>query len=395
MGMKKKFLFLSHMFFMALCLSVVFSSCKKDEEPTPEIAVDETAFYIIGEVLSEGQAIDGVTVKTANAEATTDSKGVFELKLAGKGDYNVSFSKTGYVSVSSEVTISSNAANKSSVAIKQALTQKNPPVRVNPDEDADVKDDKAGVSMLIPAGAVKEAVDISMTPFTPGEKKKTNGAASASLISLNMEPDGLKFEKPVDIYLDNPMGDVAFGNMKHMVEENGTLKEIGNVSFDKAKGSYKATLTGFSNHSFTISANTSVGATGTEPLATKVIDNLGNSTVKSEEITVNQKFGWTMDGNVPSQLASSVTAVVSSLMGSAPGTGEMSVTIPFNVSGDTKQSIEILAKTEKYTFSFPIINANGDAESISVTATKYAGSDIKITHQYGSSHTDHSGGSGQ
>ena len=391
MGMKKEFLLLSHTLFMALCFSVVFSSCKKDEEPAPEIAVNETAFYIIGEVLSEGKSVDGVTVKTADTEATTDSKGLFELKLTKKGDYSVSFSKNGYIPVSSEVTISSDADNKSSVTIRQALTQRNSSVKVNPDEEAVVKDDKAGVSISIPAGAVKEPVDISMTPFTPGEKKKANGATSASLISLNMDPDGLKFEKPVDILLDNPMGDVAFGNLKHMVEENGSLKEVGSVSFDKEKGSYKATLTGFSNHSFTIPATTSVGGSGTEALQTIVIDNLGSPAVKSESVTVNQKLGWTMDGDAPGSAAD----VVSSLMGSAPGTTETSVSMSFNVSGDTKQTIEFLAKTEKYTFSFPIINANGDAETINVSVTKYTGSEVNVTDQLGSSHTDHSGGSGQ
>ena len=410
--MKKKLSLFSYLLFVALVCSTVLSSCKgKDDPMVPEITSDETAYYIVGEVLSDGKALEGVTVKADSEEASTDSDGVFELKLTKKGDYAVSFSKAGYVAISSDVVISSDANNKSSVIIRQVLAKKNDPVRVVPDENAEIGDESAGVSMFIPAGAVKEAVDISMTPFTPGQKKLSDGAVSANLLSLNMEPDGLVFDKPVEVFLSNPIaGGIAFGNLKHTVEENGVLKELDEVFYDDEKGAYKAILTGFSNHSFTISANASNGGAGTESLATTVIDNLGNVASVTEVVTTTQKFGWTISGDIAasiksqypslpdatiSSLASSVTSAVSSMMGSSPGVGEMSLTIPFNVSGDVKQSIEFSAKIENQTFSFPIILADGGLDFVSVSTSKYVGSEVNITYEYGSSHTDHSGGSGQ
>jgi hypothetical protein len=343
---------------------------------------------------------------------TTGTNGVFELEVEQKGDYTVAFSKNGYVSVNVYASIASGAKNKASFAIRQELTKKKDPVRVTPEENKDITDEAEGVTLHISAGALKNAADISMTPFIPGESKVANGAVSASLISLNLEPDGLTFEKPVELLLKNPMGDgVAFGNMKHMVEKSdGKKEEAGDVVYDSALNSYKITLTGFSNHSFAIATNASSAGAGAETIATEVIDNLGNPAATSKSVTVSQKYGWTMNGDVRSSLkskypnlpdatidalASGIISAVSSLMGSTPGAGELSLIMPFNVSGDTKLTIEVLAQTVTRSFSFPLIFADGGLQWFEVSTKKYTGTEIKTTYQYGNRHTDHSGGSGQ
>ncbi|MDR1381440.1 MAG: hypothetical protein LBJ47_08185, partial [Tannerella sp.] len=168
-------------------------------------------------------------------------------------------------------------------------------------------------------------------------------------------------------------------------------------------------LTGFSDHYFVIGANVSQGNAGTEILDTKVIDNLGSPAAASQNITVQQKYGWVIDGNLTSSLkskyptlpdatinalASSFTSATASVMGSNPGLGELNLTIPFNVSGDTKLTVEIVAQTLSNAFSFPLIFENGTLDWFEVSVKKYTGTEIRTTYQYGSSHTDHSGGSG-
>jgi hypothetical protein len=410
----KKNLYLLSWLIMAAFVGLGITSCNKDDDdPEPEIVTDKEVYYIVGEVVSNGNPVEGVKVATGDKDMTTGTDGVFKLEVEKKGDYTVAFSKSGYVSVNTYALIASGAKNKASFAIKQELTKKKDPVKVTPDEEKDITDEEKGVTLHIPEGALKNATDIVMTPFTPGESKiATNGAVSASLISLYLEPDGLTFEKPVELLLKNPMGDrVAFDNMKHIVEKSdGKKEEIGDIEYDKDKNCYKAMLTGFSNHSLEITTNASSGGTGTEAIATEIIDNLGYPAATSKSVSISQKYGWTMIGDVKSSLksqypglqdatiealASNITSAVSSLMGSAQGTGELSLTTPFNVSGDTKLTFEVQAQTETKKFSFPLIFADGGSQRFEVSAKKYTGTEIKTTYQYGNTHTDHSGGSGQ
>lgn len=410
--MKKNLFLLSWLIVATLSIGVGITSCNKDDDPEPEIVTDKETYYIVGEVVGNGSPLEGVKVTAGDKDVTTGADGLFELEMEKKGDYTVAFSKNGYVSVNAYASIASSAKNKASFAIKQELTKKKDPVNVKPNEDKDITDEEDGVTLHIPAGALKNATDIGMTPFIPGESKIANGAVSASLISLNLEPDGLTFEKPVEVLLKNPMGSsVAFGNMKHMVEKSdGKKEQAGIVEYDKDKNCYKMTLTGFSKHSFEITTNASSGGSATETIATEIIDNLGNPAATSKSVIISQKYGWTMNGDVKNSLksqyptlpdatidvlASGIISAVTSLMGGAQGTGELKLTMPFNVSGDTKLTIEALAQTEIKKFSFPLIFADGGLQWFEVSTKRYIGTEIKTTYQYGNMHTDHSGGSGR
>jgi hypothetical protein len=248
-----------------------------------------------------------------------------------------------------------------------------------------------------------------MTPFIPGGQSIISGSLNAGLVALNLEPDGIKFDKPVEITLENQLGEsVRFGNMQHIVEANGTSNNLNDVVYDNVEKAYKVSITGFSNHMIVVGVNTKV-STGTETLDTKIIDNLGKQLAKTESITVNQKYGWTINGNLNSSikskyptlptatvdaLESSIVSAVSSLIGSFQGIGDLSLSVPFNVSGDTKLTVDILAQVATYTFSFPLIFADGGLQWFDVSVKKYVGSELKTTYQYGNSYTDHSGGSG-
>jgi hypothetical protein len=395
-------------FVLVLGVSIGLTSCKKDDAPKPEIVPDEVAYYIVGEVISDAKPLDGVTVSTDGQEATTGSDGKFELKLTKKGDFNVSFAKTGYITVAVGTSIASDGS-KGSVAIRQSLTKKSDPVTVQPDEDVSIEHSNTGVTLYAPAGSVKEPVDVTMTSYIPGVQKITSGSTNVSLAALNLEPDGLVFENPVEVTLANPAGNmVRFGNLKHVIERNGSQEEVDDVTYDSATNMYKITLTGFSNHAFIIGATVAAPPITTELLDTKVIDNLGNMNAKSEIVSMTQKYGWTMDENLAANLkasypvltdasidglVASFTTAVSSMMGSTPGTGELSLMIPFYVSGDTKLTIEFYAQIEVKTFTFPLIFVDGGLEWVDVSAKRYIGTEVRTIYQPGSSH--HTGGSGQ
>jgi hypothetical protein len=396
---------------LVLGVSIGLTSCKKDDAPKPEIVQDEVAYFIVGEVISDEKPLDGVAVSADGQETTTGSDGKFELKVTKKGDFNVSFAKTGYITVTAEASIASNAQSKAVTTIRQSLTKKSDPVMVRPDEETSITHNQTGVTFFAPAGSVKEPVDITMTSFIPGVKNITSGSAGVSLAALNLEPDGLVFENPVEITLANPAGDkVHFGNLKHVIERNSTQEEVDDVTYDSETNTYKIALTGFSNHAVVVGATVAVPGITTELLDTKVIDNLGNMAAKSEIVSMTQKYGWAMDENLAANLkasypvltdasvnglVASFTTAVSSLMGSTPGTGELSLSIPFYVSGDTKLTIEFYAQVETKVFTFPLIFVDGGLEWVDVSAKRYLGTEVRTTYQNGSSHPDHTGGSGQ
>lgn len=409
--MKRNFLLFGSLAVLILGTSIGLTSCKDDDDPSPEIVTDETAYFIAGVVKHGNQSLEGVKVSTTGHEATTGADGKFELKVSEKGKYPVTFSKSGYVTVTAETSIASDAHNRSSAVISQDLIERNDPFTIVPDKDQVVGYNDEGILFSIPAGAVKEATDISITPYTPGRKILTNGPVYANLITMSLEPNGFKFEKPVEFSLKDFAGNaVNFGTLKHIVEADLTRTVLEDVHFDVASGTYKAALSGFSNHALAVSVNTTNNGLTTQLLETKTINNLGASSAKEENVTMTKKYGWTIDSDIASLLRSKyptlsttavsglvthITTAITSLMGSAPSVGDLTVTETFKVSGDVSLKLEIISQLEKYTFSFPLIFENGSEDNFDVTASKYIGTQVNSTYTFGSSHTDHSGGSGQ
>ncbi len=405
--MKRNLFLLGRVFIMTLGISLGLSSCNSNDNSDPEIVTDEEAYYIAGEVLNDGKPLDGVKVSTTSVEATTSTNGAFELELSEKGDYSVTFSKDGYVPVTVPVTIKSDAKNKSSVLIKQELSKKSSSVIVTPDKDINISDEERGINLFIPAGSVDKNTNITMTPFTPGAKKITTGVISASLIALYIEPDGLVFGKTSVLTLKNPMvQEVRFGNMKHLTETNGTEQELDDITYDGENHRYQTTFTKTGRHILAVNVNAIVGGIGTEALTSKAINNLGNTSAITESVTIAQKYGWEISGDIESALkskyplltdvalkalATSIKTMLSSMIGSAPGTGELDLTITFNISGDTTLAVEFLAQTETDTFTFPLVLEDGSQEWLDVSVKRYTGTLVNTVYQNG---TDHSGGSG-
>lgn len=400
---------------LAMCLfatmSVGLISCS-DDDPKPVIIenpLDAEAYYIVGKVSEGTTALEGVKVSSAGVEATTAADGTFQMEVAKKGDYAVSFAKDGYIGVSADVTIASDAAKRSSVAVLQVLTKANAPVTIEPDKEATVSGgDKSAASLDIPAGAVKTATDITVTEYIAGAKKEDS---HASLSTINCQPDGLVFEKPVKVSVKNQTSStIHFANVIHYVEKNGAWVKSNDASYDKAANAYVTELTGFSNHSFGPSYTAVSRGSSSEDLGEVVIDNLGNMDAKKGEITAKQKMGWTVDGDLNAllktqfpalsaadieSLAASINSAIASTKGTPSGVSESTISMgTAEVSGDMKMTVKLSASIvlTAGTFNFQY---QGQPASISVPVKTYNGVATQITYQYGASHTDHSGGAGK
>lgn len=392
-------------------MSVGMLSCSKDD-PQPAIVenpLDAEAYYIAGKVSEGTTALEGVKVNTAGTETTTGADGTFQLEVTKKGDYVLSFAKDGYIAVSADATIPSDAAKRSSVTVLQALTKANAPVTVEPDKEATVSGgEKSAASLDIPAGAVKTATDITVTEYMAGAKKEES---HASLSTINCQPDGLTFEKPVKVSVKNQTSNmICFADVIHYVEKNGAWVKSSDASYDKAANAYVTELTGFSNHSFGPSYAVASRGSSSEDLGEVVIDNLGNMSAKDGDITAKQKMGWTIDGDLNAllkaqfpalsaadieSLAASVSSAIASTKGSTSGVSESAISMgSAKVSGDTKMVMKLSASVVLTTGTFNFLYQDKPA-SISVPVKTYNGVATQITYQYGASHTDHSGGLGK
>lgn len=404
----KSKLFVCLVMCVAVMLGVGLVSCSEDE-PTPEVIenpLDAEAYYITGKVSQASTPLEGVTVSTSGSETKSEADGTFQLEVAKKGDYTVSFVKEGFITVSVDTEIESDASKRSSVSIAQELTKASTPVTIKPDTEAVVSGGaNSAASLSIPVGAVTEATDITVTEYMKGAKK---GDVHASLSTINCQPDGLIFEKSVNIAIKNKMSSaICFSNVVHYVEKDGVWMKESDVSYDPGKNVYATELTGFSNHSFGPTYVVAVKGSTNENLDEVSIDNLGKMTAIEGTVTGKQKFGWEIDGNLsdllkaqfPSLsstdiegLADAVSGAISSSKGVPAGVSESTLSLgTAKVSGDAKMTVSFAAVIKSTTGTFNLIY-QGKPATISVPVKTYNGISTKISYQYGSSHTDHSGG---
>lgn len=407
----KSKLFVCLVMCVAVMLGVGFVACSKDE-PTPEVIenpLDAEVYYITGKVSQASTPLEGVTVSTSGAESKSEADGTFQLEVAKKGDYTVSLAKEGFITVSVDAEIEPDASKRSSVSIAQELTKANAPVTIKPDAEAVVSGGaNSAASLNIPVGAVTKATDITVTEYRKGAKK---GDVHASLSTINCQPDGLKFEKSVNIAIKNNMSSAIYlADVAHYVEKNGVWTKASNASYDTKKNMYETELTGFSNHSFGPNCVVAVKGSTNESLGEVSIDNLGKMTAKEGAVTGKQKFGWEIDGNLsdllkaqfPSLnstdiegLVATLSGAISSSKGVPAGVSESTLSLgTAKVSGDTKMTVSFAAVIKSTTGTFNLVY-QGKPATISIPIKTYNGISTKISYQYGSSHTDHSGGGGK
>ena len=135
------------------------------------------------------------------------------------------------MTVTADEVILSGTPKHGSVALSQTLTSLAASVTVSADKDAVVYDERTHVAELhIPAGAVPEDTDITMTEYVKGVNVEGD---HASLSTINCTPDGLEFGKDVEVVIKNTTSNaISFADVKNFVEEGNDWKEIGTADID-------------------------------------------------------------------------------------------------------------------------------------------------------------------
>ena len=165
---------------------MTFNSCKDDEEsPVPEIVenpLEKEAYFITGKVTDGTNPLKEATVTTGSLSVKTDAEGAYQLEVDKKGSFDLNFEKDGYIAIKGQVTIDSKAAKGAIVSYSQALTKKAEPVKVDPEKESQIAPTEE-LAVTIPAGAVTEETEITMTPFVPAADKETQKAAEQAVSS--------------------------------------------------------------------------------------------------------------------------------------------------------------------------------------------------------------------
>ena len=420
---------------------------------TPKPVVE---YYIMGTVTSGGAAMDGAKVKVGSKNYTTDSNGKFSVTESATGTYSIEASSNGYLSQKTSVVIANNAENRSVVTVALALTKESPKTAVSieatgetkvednsesnqaiekPGEVApeEVVEDKplVKVELTIPEDAIEASqqqagivedgkVNISVTTFVPAPEEVTTEVKaedvnrdvpkSIPLAAAKFEPSGLKFKKSVTISIPNPIPGITFADADMILtyqnpntgewgdakDNNGNvIKNISSTTESGAVTAYTAEVDHFSAYAIenkvyskisneTVTTNilgqasrdNSENATG---LVAEVKSQLGATTSESDTKTVNAMVAF-------------MKTRMFSLMGSVSGITETErVYNTVNVNGYTTMSYTCYAKVRTTTLTANV-KFKGTAKSVSITATRYTGTD----HQYKTVtyNPTHSGGKG-
>ena len=285
-------------------------------------------------------------------------------------------------------------------------------------------------------------VDISVTTFVPApaevttevkaEEVNQNVEKSIPLAAAKFEPSGLKFKNDVTISIPNPIPGITFADADMILtyqnpdtgewgdakdNDGNVIKNVSSTTENGAVTAYTADVDHFSAYAI---ENKVYSKISNETVTTNILgqasrDNSENAkAVTGIELKYKEKSGWDYDKNdaglvaeVKSQLGAgasaedtkTVNAMVAfmktrmfSLMGSVSGITETErVYNTVNVNGYTTMSYTCYAKARTTTLTANV-KFNGQNKTVSITATRYTGTD----HQYKTVtyNPTHSGGKG-
>ena len=427
-------------------LSFTAVSCHDDDdepkqEPGEEIVTPDPVveYYIMGTVTDAGKGLSNVDVKIGSETIKTDKDGKFSVTEKNTGKYSVEVAPKGYLA---------KAENRSVVTVAVALTKQSEPKKVEVGEEGnkedvkvedkstsnqdvkdpgtvepeDVKEDLPLVTpeLDIPAGAIQTEgnedvlkdgnAEVSVTTYVPAPEEVTTEVKKEEenkevektipLAAAHFEPSGLQFTEPVTISIPNPIPGVP------------QTEDINKVVYDEKSGSYTTKVKHFSSYAMENKVTSKVSSetvVKSEILGQASRDNSENpKAVTGIALTYKEKAGWECkDADIKAAVTKAlsgaknetVNAMVAffktrlySLMGSASGITETTRTYnTVNVNGYTTMNYTCYAKTRTTTLS-TTVKYNGKDVKISVTATRYTGTD----HQYKTVTTNptHSGGKG-
>lgn len=425
MSMKKKHLFSANTILMAV-LTFLFTSCMiGDDEKEPEKVEDPLTqseeYYIAGKILdSSGSALEGVTVGLSDGTSgKTDMTGLFSLKLATKGTYKLTFDKSGYLKLLTDVTIPSQAPNRSSINVSLLLSKLSQPVTVTGTEDYTIKisdDAKTTTAVEVPPGSTSGAAAISVTTYSePAVTPPAPGATqqvTPALETVYFEPSGTVFKQPVLFSVSNPVEtEIYFENLSLTYKESGGsawVPQSTPVRFNPETNRYETELTHFSSYSVTMKAEKVISSENVSESNIELKkDNSGNmEAIRDFKIEFSETAGWNFSENLDISIKNALSGIsgsslaglvkmmqdcITSLEGGKPGIYKISHTLTTNISGNSIMNYNNKAKFCNIQYKFKV-NYKKSSQTITVKVKRYTGMKETYTNKDAN---QHSGGGGK
>lgn len=307
-------------------LGLGLTSCENDNvvsTVTPEVA--PIAYTIDGTVLSGTLPASGVTVTCGTQSVTTTATGSFSFSVANTGSYILTFTKSGFVTSTSNVEIAAGAANGSGFTFNQSLIATAAPVTTSLTVATTIPSttkNSSGATVQTTALKIQPAdlstvKQISSTDITASETVETalpttSGEKPANLCTVSLQPAGIVFNNPVVLEIENPLEDagVSFEGATLMKQVGNTWTASSDVTYNETSGKYEAPITSTANYkvvlpidfTFTTAAvaNSSARAISEyQPLSSLVtthnyglIANCGSNDVATIATQVTRLGGW-------------------------------------------------------------------------------------------------------
>lgn len=399
---------------LLIAAAFVLIGCGKDDKE-PEIVVDPVAetveYYITGKVTADNAALSSVTVTTGDVSATTDENGQYSVTVKDKKTYTVSFAKNGYMTIAdAAATIATNATNRSMVTLNVTMSQEGVKATVNPNEDIIVTEKGAGeqseatAAIAIPAGAVEETTDVSITPYVEAvnaanesEGTKEEAVAMTNIVIASSKDAVLN--EDVTLAINNKASNESYFDEVEVYKKSsaraaGDWEKHSNAVFDRVSNSYKVTIGKGSSlggeYSIRVKSSKTVSATrNDETNKEESKSNAGNmNAINNYSFSYEAKAGWDFTSSpsgVDSGMAEMINSTVAAQEGGSAGFYTVPQTVTTNISGDYVMYYLSKAKYVEKNYTFYI---NG-GRTVTVSVKHYIGMDVTYTNQ---SSNMHSGG---
>ena len=383
-----------------------------DDDKEPEIVIDPVGtnveYYIDGKVTADNAPLSGVSVTAGEATATTDDNGQYSLTVKEKKVYTVSFVKEGYKTISdATVEIENDAANRSLRGLNVIMTQEGVAVNVGPEDETVITEKGEGevegamTAIIIPAGAVSTATDISITPYVetgsgyeaPGDKEEALALLNVVVISSQ----DATLNKDIELSVANPgnSGDYYFDHVelheKSAARAAGEWIKYADAAFNRSTGRYESVVKEGSRldkeYSLRVKSEKHVSAAkNDEVLQEDTYSNAGNLDAAAVDILYTAKLGWELSASgADNNMLALIRPVIAAQEGGMEGIYTVNKTFTAQVSGDYVLYYSCKAKYIEKEYTFSVCG-----QKVTVKVKHYLGMDFVYTNQ---SSSMHSGGS--
>jgi len=400
--------FLSTMLMASFCITASLLYSCSDDEPTPipvepeeETAegatteMNENVYYVSGYVTDTSSVttpIADATVTYGSLTQKTDEKGFYTVKVSpSESVYKFKFSKEDRVSVSVIKNIDKTKPIGTTFMLSAKLTPKAAPITVKVDSalNANIS---GNTTVDIPANALKEETNINLTEIdatinndidasdilstgTAGQAIETN----ETLVTIDCEPEGLVFDKPVVITFK---ADKTFGaTASHMKQKaDGTWEKIHDAIYNDAKGGYEITLDGFSCHAVSVKATFTPGTKVSTEIYNNTFENIGNPKALDISGEYTYKTGITFD---ESSLDSKTLAIMKNTTKNALQSAEATDVIKNftdKISGDTNFKLTFTQESVPFTVTVGELSLTGTYYGVVTRTTTFTNGTMTPVH---------------